>query len=301
MTKLMHKVQLDRWLICSDAAFQSLNDFWRLETGASSLLDWRLTSRLIEHVPAEKLENRLETLVAKPSWNVVIVVDEAETAFLKNLQDHADRLDLRLVEWPQSPLAAVLGMNAPDRALLDVLRHTEDGEAVALELVSPITDRTGYATALSSWEKECRDNDSHTFAEMLPAFAVAQIPWPQFLGTEGNTDAEPSAANDNWIELVRLAASTPRDEAKAMSLEDPRNKPAQWTLTLSPIDGGPATLAIFSVNPEAIPAFEGCIIKLRIRGDIIKLGAIDDEGQAEVVLNSPVEMQGLAISWDEGE
>jgi hypothetical protein len=172
MTKLMRKVLLDRWLICSDAAFRSLHDFWRVETGVSSLLDWRLTSQLIEHVPSEMLENRLATLAAETSWNVVIVADKAETALLKNLQDHADRLDIRLVEWQQSPLAAVLGMNAPDRALLEVLRHTEDGEAIGLELVSPISDRTSYATSLMTWEKECRENDSDTFAEMLPAFAV---------------------------------------------------------------------------------------------------------------------------------
>jgi hypothetical protein len=301
MTKLMHKVQLDRWLICSDGAFRSLSDFWRSETGPSSLLGWRLTSQTIEQVPFKMLKSRLETLAAEASWNIVVVVDKAETTLLEILEICAENSDIHLVEWHQSPLAAVLGMNAPDRALLDVLRHAEDGEAAGLELVSPISDRTGYATALLAWEKECRDNDSHTFAEMLPAFAVAHIPWPQFLGTEGITDAVPTAANDNWIELVRLAASTPIDEAKAISLEDPRNKPAQWTLTLSPIDGGPATLAIFSVNPEAIAAFEGCIIKLRIRGDIIELGAIDDEGQAEAILNSPVEMQGLAISWDDGE
>lgn len=294
MTNTMHKVQQDRWVICSDVAFQSLSGFWRSETGASSLLEWRLASQMIEYVPVERLMMRLKQLTAEDAWNVLVVVEEADVALLEALE--RDHRNIQLVEWRQSPLAAILGMNAPDQALLTALQDAEASGAENLELASRISDHAGYVAALQAWEAECREGDDDTFADRLPSYANSAIPWDALL-------AQPAveAANDNWIELIRLAAASSSEEGKPISLEDPRNKPAQWTLTLSPIDGGPSTLAVFRVNDTAIPAYQGCNIRLRVRGDIVNLGEIDEDGQAEIVLPAPVEVQGLAISWDEGD
>jgi hypothetical protein len=297
MTTSMHQIQLDRWLICSDPAFRSLSEAWRGEAGAASLLDWRLANRIIEPVPMYDLKERLDLLAAHGAWAATVVVDGADVALIEILEKYADRLAVHLIEWHQSPLASVLAMNAPDRQLMAVLQL---GSTDPVEILSDLSDRQGYEAALAAWEQACRENDSELFAQTLPAFAVTAIPWHSLVMGSQLRDDLPVAANDNWIELVRLAAASANEPGKAISLEDPRNTPAQWTLMLSPIDDGPATLAVFRVNQSAIPAFKGCAIRLKVKGEIIDLGEIDEEGQAEIILPSPVEMQGLAIAWEQG-
>lgn len=298
MPKQLQKVQHDRWLICSDLAFRSLSDFWRSEAGPTSLLAWRLVNDMIEHVPPEQVQARLEELSHESSCNVAVVVNAADASLLTKLQDQIDQLDVELVEWSERPLPAVLVMNAPDQKLLSALNESEDAD---LEMVSPIDDQKGYIRALKAWEEGCRDNDLETFATAFPTYAARPIPWSKIFPSKAVPQDMKPVANDNWIELVRLAASTSSNQPNPVSLKDPNNEPAQWTLTLSPIDDGPATLVIFRVNDSAIPAFQGCKIKLRVRGDVIDLGEIDSEGQAEIILPSLVEMQGLAITWEEQE
>lgn len=301
MTTTPSTARLDKWLICSDPAFQSISGFWRTETGTPSLLDWRLTSQMIEPVPREQLATRLEGLAQEGSaWNLLVVVDMADIALLQHLQHVAPHMNVRLVEWGETPLAAILGMNAPDQAVLAALQAIS-GDAGSVDLANRPADLAGYVDALNAWENACRANDADAFALSLPAFADAPIPWHTLLAAAAQTTPQTTAANDNWVELVRLAAATSGDDVQAVSLEDPRNTPAQWTLTLAPIDAGPATLAVFRVNEAAIPAFRGCTIRLRVLGDVISLGEVDEDGQAEIILPSPIAIQGLAISWDEGK
>lgn len=301
MTTTHSTARLDKWLICSDPAFQSIVGFWRIETGTPSLLDWRLTNQMIESVPREKLAARLEKLASDGgAWNLLVIVDMADIALLQHLQHLAPNLNVRLVEWGETPLAAILGMNAPDQAVLAALQATS-GDAGSVDLASHPADLTGFVDALTAWENACRANDTDAFALSLPAFADTPIPWHTLLAPTTQAAPQTPAANDNWVELVRLAAATSGDDVQAVSLEDPRNKPAQWTLTLAPIDGGPATLAVFRVNEAAIPAFQGCTIRLRVLGDVIDLGEVDEDGQAEIILPSTVAIQGLAVSWDEGK
>lgn len=298
MTKPMHQVQLDRWLICSDAAFHSLKNYWRGEAGRLSLLDWRLSNQIIESVPIQSLDKRLDEIAAKGLWAVTVVVDTADVGLIERLEIYADRMTIHLVEWRESPLVSVHSMNVPDRELITVLQDIGSG---SVDILSQVSDLEGFVTALSAWETACREYDTAMFAEAFPAYATSAVPWHRLLAMSAPASSQPAAANDNWVELIRLAAATADEPGKAVSLEDPRNTPAQWTLTLSPIDGGPTTLAVFRVNQSAIPAFRGCAIRLRVRGEIIEMGAIDDEGEAEIVLPSPVEMQGLAIAWEQGD
>lgn len=301
MTSTLSAIRLDRWLICSDVAFQSISDFWRTETGESSLLDWRLTNHLVEHVPMEQLTARLEALAADSGeYNVLVVVNMANVTLLQQLQSHARHMSVRVIEWGETPLAAVLSMNAPDHAVLSALQVTK-GDIGSIPLAIGAAELGGYIVALSAWESACKANDRDTFALTLPAFAGEPIPWHELLTPAMQAAPQASAANDNWVELVRLAAASSVEEAQVVSLEDPSNKPAQWTLTLAPIDGGPATLAVFRVNETAIPAFQGCTIRLRADGNVIDLGEVDEDGQAEIILPSPLAIQGLAISWDEGK
>lgn len=301
MTTTHSTARLDKWLICSEPAFQSISGFWRTEIGTPSLLDWRLTNQTIEPVPREQLAVRLEGLAADSgAWNVLVVVDMADIALLQHLQQVAPHLNVRLVEWAETSLAAILGMNAPDQAVLAALQVISS-DAGSVDLASRPSDLPGYVDALTAWENACRANDADAFALSLPAFADAPIPWHTLLTTARKAAPQIPAANDNWVELVRLAAATSGDDEQAVSLEDPSNKPAQWTLTLAPIDGGPATLAVFRVNETAIPAFQSCTIRLRVHGDVINLGEVDDTGQAEIILPSPIAIQGLAISWDKGK
>lgn len=301
MTTTLAKIRLDKWLICSNAAFQSISGFWRTETGTPSLLDWRLTSQMIEPVRRELLAARLEELAADGGeGNLIVVVDMADVALLQHLQEVLSHVNVRLVEWGETPLAAILGMNAPDQALLAVLQ-TISGDAGSVDLTTHPADFAGYVDALTAWENTCRANDADAFALSMPAFADAPIPWSALLAPATQAAQKTPAANDNWVELVRLAAATSGDDVQAVSLEDPRNKPAQWMLTLAPIDGGPATLVVFRVNAAAISAFRGCNIRLRVLGDVIDLGEVDEDGQAELTLSSPIALQGLAISWDEGK
>lgn len=300
MTITVQKLQLDKWLICSGTAFQSITSFWRFETAAGSLLDWRVNTKAIEHVSLAELPDRLDALANEGAWSAIVVVDRADKPLLERLQGHVNRLSIRLIEWSEAPLTAVLNMNAPDQAILSALQNSE-ANVGNLELATVPSDLSGFVAALSSWEAACKESDREGFADTLSAFANSPIPWNELLNPPSNPDTQMPAANDNWIEIVRLAAATSGDERKAVSLEDPRNKPAQWTLTLSPIDEGPSTLAVFQVNEDAIAAFVGCRIRLRVRGDVVDLGEIDHEGQAEMILPSRVEMQGLAISWDGDE
>lgn len=295
MTILSSPMRFDRWLICSDDIFQSVKSFWQRETGSSSLLSWRMSNRMVDRVAIEDLTNRLTSLVEGGHWAANIIVENADVALIESLESFAESLPIHLVEWRVSPLATILGMNAPDRQLFATL---VSGDVKPLSIAPDIVDVAGYAIALASWEQACRQNDGAGFAAALPVFAQSPIPWHTVLGEQASASPAPEAANDNWIEIVRLAAASADDADKAVCLADPQHSPAQWTLTLSPIDGGPSSLAVFRVNQSAIASFKGCSIRLRIKGEIIELGEIDDEGEVETILPSPVELKGLAIAWD---
>jgi hypothetical protein len=288
----------DHWLVLSPDVYRSLSNVWRAEAGPGSLLDLRLARGLIEQVAPAKLEERIGALADEAAGAIVIVVDEADPALVSVLDTLPHGGALHLVEWWASPLDAVLSMNAPDGALLAYLRYPAARPGAAPPPLIHVPDPEGYVASLARWEDHCRKNDADAFAGAYPAMAGTAIPWARLIGGGA---AAPAAANDNWIALDMLAAATPEETGRAVTVDDPRNTPAQWKLTVSPVDGGPETLVVFRANPAAASSFIGCRVRLRMADEIVELGEVDEEGRAEVLLPAPVDMKGLSISWTEGE
>lgn len=281
---------LDHWLVCSSSAFQSITNHWRTEAGAGSLLNWRLDQNVIEETLEKDVPDRIAKLAEDGIVSITIVVDYASAELLGVLEDMSDQSSIHVVEWRNEPLAAVLSMNAPDRALLAALQGNADGQASFGTPRPAIRNFFAYKAALENWETECREQSERDFVEAYPDFAARKVPWLALVA---------GPANDNdWLPLNVLAAASERKIGEAFRVDEPGRKPARWDLTWAP-ESGPNVghgLLRFRVSDMSIPAFVGRHVWVRYEDREIDLGVVDDRGRAVVTLDSPVDIAKLSIS-----
>ena len=280
----------DYWLICSESAYYSLASQWRQEAGAGSLLDWRLNQGLIEEVSANDVCDRTAQLADTGASCITVIVDEATVDMLAELEELSKAVTIHVAEWRNEPLAVVLSMNAPDRALIYALQGLEVPANLHSFGSPAIPNFFEYKEALKNWEADCRSIDIEEFAEVYPNFAEANIPWLALVC---------GPANDNaWVPLKVLAAASERNVGGPFRVEEPDRQPARWDLTWAPESGAQNDRGLlrFKVSDESISAFAGRRVWVKYLDREIDLGVVDDRGRAAVVLDHPVDMANLSIS-----
>lgn len=293
----------DRWLICSDAAYHSIHDHWAQRAGENSLLALRLHRGWIEPVAPNALADRVGDLAADGAHTVLVVFDQVDAAAARQLNAlaglHADALKLRVLAWLDSPLVAVSAMNDPDQQLREVLQADGAGEGVeaALRPTAAAPWWPELNAALLSWEQQARASQGDDFAELYPAYADRPIPWAELAGqvhtTVGAVGSVTESANDwSWVEIqvLSLAADTPKEAFSAMRREPAKESAERWSLSRYPINGQKAVYLMFEAEADSIERYLGCRIQVLAEGKTYELGEVNDDGVAELRLEGTVDI-----------
>lgn len=300
----------DRWLVCSGAAFDSIAGFWNQEAGKDSLLQWRLDHDLIERTDLVLLPEYLTRLVGEDGGSISIVfenVDAAAQAAIDALPDLATQgLEIFIIDWRASPFGTVIGMNSPDRALLERLRQDwgATGTSVGHDPATDFTlDWTSFEKALMAWESGCRLSDEDGFAQHYPAFEAVPVPWRALaLSTMHRRRHEtPEPANDNtWMRVKELAASSLMENGGAFRLDAPSESPYRWSLTWAPNEGGPAGFLILQCHPSSANLLVGHRVRVKSGEVVFDLGEIQEDGIAEIRLEARPRDLSVSITHPDG-
>jgi hypothetical protein len=299
----------DRWLIASKGAYGSIRGHWVHCAGEHSLLALRLRKGWIEFVAPEALADRVARLAAEGARTVLVVFDEVDDGAARQLNAiagaHADAIELRVLEWLASPLAAVSAMNDPDGQLREVLQADAAANAMggASGRMAAAPWWPELKAALLAWEQQARSHQGDDFADLYPAYAEQRIPWSRLGGEiEAPVDAErtPDVSANDWswteVQIRSLAADTQKAQPYgAMRRKPPGADAKRWRLSRYPIVGEKAVYLMFEAESGSVGSYAGCRIQVLAKGHTYELGVVNDDGVAEVRLDGTVDISQALV------
>jgi hypothetical protein len=297
----------DRYLVCGDRAYDSVSSAWASEAGAGSLLQYRLSSGLIEPITLDGLASHLAALATQPCGIVFLVMDPLDAAaamVLRELSSAGQRLPVRFIELANARRETAMAMNAPDASLLASLTGGARGTSFVAEPRMPPESLAAHLEALAQWEHIAREYEAQAFANAYPDFADRAVPWRQLLGlrpaiapvaTFVRDVANTPASNDTWYPLLGLAAMTAANTRVPRQVSPPADSGLRCTVTLSPLESG-KTFVVFEAGAGEAARYANRLIRIRWRGDDavpgsgseIGFGPVNDRGAANIEVDAPM-------------
>ncbi|MFN7570977.1 MAG: hypothetical protein ACK5TK_05890 [Betaproteobacteria bacterium] len=329
--------QPDRWLVCSPAAFESINRVWAEDAPTDGLHLFRRDHGFIESVSFQALDARLGELMHE-GWRTVYLVldriDDSNAAHLLQLgRECGPALDLRAFEWRASPLDVVDSLGVPDHDLLEALQRLPPAAQPAVLAKGDAPPWwAGYIAALAAWERDAKGAYGVEFNEMYGAYGAAPIDWEGLVA-----QATPgSAAAPAVGPVAALAAATGALAAELvvkgiagigkvfarefipspLSASDPGRLTApvtflssteQWSVTRANVIGAvDEHYLIFECHEGSIATYRGRSVRVEIAGIGYELGTVDRHGVAQRKVLGPIDTSAgvkveISVTAVEGE
>lgn len=185
--------QPEPWLVLSERVFESIA---AEPAVAEGLLKVRLAGKVLTHLPASALPERLQQLQRDGLATVHLVFDRlsADTmVWLRTLVNPA--MSLRVYDWHESPIHVLAALRLPDTTLLGALAQVRvSGMAIGHASPAQLTDIVWwgrYRNSLALWESDARAEYGEAFELQ---FSASPLPWDKILPIADQPVATPASA-----------------------------------------------------------------------------------------------------------